>query len=250
MSVLLTVEHVSVRYRNHPVLTDVTFALSAGRSLGIIGESGSGKSTLARVLLQLQAQDDGQVLLLGQPFSTRSQRSRRRHIQAVFQYPHGSFNPDWTMRRSLLEPYRLHQPDLNHFSNESEERLTAELLAAVGLDESLLDRLPAALSGGQLQRMAIARAISIEPAVIVLDEPTTGLDVLALREMIDLLQDLKQSLQMSYVFISHQLDCVTALCDEILVLQDGRITDRFDTMEQRNPNRPDYTKAFIEAAAW
>lgn len=92
MSALLTVEHVSVRYRNQPVLTDVTFALSAGRSLGIIGESGSGKSTLARVLLQLQAQDNGQVQLLGQPFSTRSKRSRRRHIQAVFQHPHGSLD--------------------------------------------------------------------------------------------------------------------------------------------------------------
>lgn len=250
MSVLLTVEHVSVRYKTEYVLTDLSFSLTTGRSLGIIGESGSGKSTLGRVLLQLERQDEGQVTLLGQPFSTRSERSMRRQIQAVFQHPHGSFNPDWSMRRSLLEPYRIHQPELYYFPNQSEQQLAHELMAAVGLDEQLLERRPAELSGGQLQRMAIARAISIEPAVLILDEPTTGLDVLALKEIVVLLRELKDILQMSYIFISHDLKSVSALCDDVLVLHKGRIVDRFHVSDQSSPIRATETKVLIEAQTW
>ena len=150
------------------------------------------------------------------------------------------------MRESILEPFRQHRPILRHFSATSEEELTTALALAVGVEERLFDQLPHQLSGGQIQRAAIARAISIEPDIIVMDEPTTGLDVVSRAQIIELLERLQQTLGVSLVLISHDIDFIRRLCSEILVLRDGRAVDLIDRLELGGA----YTQRFVEAGTW
>ncbi|WP_174316331.1 ABC transporter ATP-binding protein [Exiguobacterium sp. JMULE1] len=226
-------------------MSNISFHVTKKASLGIIGESGSGKTTLGRLILGLLKPTHGLISLHGKGFPS-GQRNERRAIQAVFQHPLASFNPEWTVRESILEPFHQHRPILRHFPATSEEDLMTALALAVGVEEQLFDRLPHQLSGGQIQRAAIARAISIEPDIIVMDEPTTGLDVVSRAQIIELLERLQQKLGVSLVLISHDIDFIRRLCSEILVLRDGRAVDLIDRLESGGA----YTQLFVEAGTW
>ncbi|MBF6633039.1 MAG: ABC transporter ATP-binding protein [Planococcus sp. (in: Bacteria)] len=232
------------------VVDDVSFSLEKGHCLGIIGESGCGKSTLARCILQLEKIDSGEISLNGQilqNLSAKKLKPFRKHIQAVFQNPSASLNPKLKIRDSLMDPYLQfgNQKDLRHFNYESNEQYVKQLLHAVELPASLADRYPHELSGGQQQRAAICRAISIEPDVVILDEPTSSLDVLSQASLLKLLEKLRRQFSLSYVFISHDLAAVASLSQHLLVMKEGRIIDAFPTEELFSLKRHSYTKELV-----
>ena len=233
---LLAVEHVSKEYRlprerlfaAPPVvqaLHDVSFTLQAGRSLGIVGESGSGKSTLARLVMALEAPSGGRVLLDGQdlhrlePVALRQARTR---VQMVFQDPYGSLDPRRTVGQTVAEPLAL----LQGAPRDEQQRRAAQALEAVGLRAADLAKYPHEFSGGQRQRIAIARALITRPRLIVADEPVSALDVSVQAQVLNLMQDLQDEFGLSYLFISHDLSVISLVCDEVVVLQGGRIVER------------------------
>ncbi len=243
---LLSLSNVSVRYGKNPLapfsLRDVTLALARGECLGIVGESGSGKSTLGRAILQMVSYE-GAIALDGENLaSLRGARLReaRRRIQVVFQDPRESLNPRLTIGDIVTEPLRL--------AGKPRRGEAARLLDHVGLPASLADRLPGAVSGGQAQRVAIARALAVEPDVIVLDEPTSSLDVSTQATLLNLLAELGRSEGIAYVLISHDIAAVAFLADRIAVLRDGAIVEEQATADIINRPRDSYTAALIETA--
>ncbi|TYP72099.1 ABC transporter ATP-binding protein [Paenibacillus methanolicus] len=233
-----------------PVLLDVSFALEKGQCLGLVGESGCGKSTLARCLLGIEHIDDGSLLFEGVPIhglSERRLRPYRKHIQAVLQNPSAALNPKLTIKDSLLDPYLQFgdQVRLRHFQYANRHDFARQLLEAVELPAALADRYPHELSGGQKQRATIARAISIEPSVIILDEPTASLDVLSQAAVLGLLDRLREQLGIAYLFISHDLAAVHAMSQAIMVMQDGAIVDHFRKEELFDSERHPYTQELV-----
>lgn len=227
---------------------DVSFVVERGRTLGIVGESGSGKSTVARCLLGLTLPTAGRVLLNGIQLGglkARQMRPHRRLVQMVFQMPQASFDPTRTVRSSVLQPLRRLRPDMPR--PKRDERLR-HVLTAVSLGEELWDRKPAALSGGQLQRAAIARALAPDPELVVLDEPTSSLDLSVRGEILTLLQQLQEEFHVAFVFISHDLEAVRVCAHEIVVMYLGQIVER-GTVDQifESPAHP-YTQALIAAS--
>ena len=254
---LLVIDHVSKQYRlprEHllapaPVvqaLDDVSFTLHAGRSLGIVGESGSGKSTLARLVMALEAPTAGRVLLDGQDLNTLSPAELRRtrsKVQMVFQDPYGSLDPRRTVGQTVAEPLAV-----LHGASRSEQRTRAgEALEAVGLRAADLAKYPHEFSGGQRQRIAIARALITRPKLIVADEPVSALDVSVQAQVLNLMQDLQDEFGVTYLFISHDLSVVDLVCDEVVVLQSGRIVEQGPP--QRLFQRPEhpYTQRLLAA---
>jgi peptide/nickel transport system ATP-binding protein len=198
------------------VLDHVSFTLPRGRTLGLVGPSGSGKTTLARVALGLQTPTGGEMMLLGQPWSSaaeRDRRTRRGTIGAIYQDPLGSFDPRYTVGALLLDA--LGGGRATRRSPEVAERL-ASLLASVGLSPDLATRRPQTLSGGQRQRVAIARALAASPQVLVLDEPVSALDVTIQAQILDLLDRLQRELGLSYLFISHDTAVIEHMSDDVL----------------------------------
>jgi peptide/nickel transport system ATP-binding protein len=254
---LLVIDRVSKQYRlprehllsSAPVvqaLDDVSFTLHAGRSLGIVGESGSGKSTLARLVMALEAPTSGRVLLDGQDLNTLSAAQLRRarsQVQMVFQDPYGSLDPRRTVGQTVAEPLAV-----LHGASRSEQRTRAgEALEAVGLRASDLAKYPHEFSGGQRQRIAIARALITRPKLIVADEPVSALDVSVQAQVLNLMQDLQDGFGVTYLFISHDLSVVDLVCDEVVVLQAGRIVEQGPP--QRLFQRPEhpYTQRLLAA---
>jgi peptide/nickel transport system ATP-binding protein len=254
---LLVIDRVSKQYRlprEHllspaPVvqaLDEVSFTLHAGRSLGIVGESGSGKSTLARLVMALEAPTAGRVLLDGQDLNTLSPAELRRtrsKVQMVFQDPYGSLDPRRTVGQTVAEPLAV-----LHGASRSEQRTRAgEALEAVGLRAADLAKYPHEFSGGQRQRIAIARALITRPKLIVADEPVSALDVSVQAQVLNLMQDLQDEFGVTYLFISHDLSVVDLVCDEVVVLQAGRIVEQGPP--QRLFQRPEhpYTQRLLAA---
>ena len=202
-------------------LREATFTLPRGGALGIVGESGSGKTTLARILLGLEKSDAGTVELDGSPLGKRD-RAFRRRVQPVFQNPHTSFDPMRTVGWSVLEPVR----GLSHMrSRAQQDRLLAQLFTDVGLDPELAARRPHELSGGQLQRAAIARALSVDPEILVCDEAVSALDVTVQAKVLDLLARLRRERSLTLLLITHDLAVVEETCPDVLVMQGGRIVE-------------------------
>jgi peptide/nickel transport system ATP-binding protein len=225
-------------------VSEVSLAIRPGEIVGLVGESGCGKSTLLRTLLALEAPQGGQVELRGQPFSPHAPRATRRHIQVVFQDPHGSFDPRWTVERLVAEP--LHLLDVKPTPGERRAKVE-RALAQVGLPAEAADRYPHQFSGGQRQRIAIARALIVEPAVIALDEAVSALDVSVRAEVLDLLARLSDELDLAYLFVSHDMGVVRGLTDRVLVMQAGKIVEEGPTAEVfANPKHP-YTAQLIAA---
>lgn len=231
-------------------VNDVSLSIHQGESLGLVGESGCGKSTLARCLLGVEKIDGGSISFDGKPLAKANRkglRDYRRNVQTVFQNPTAALNPKLKIKDSLLDPYLQFQQELEleHFTFTSKKGFVEQLLEVVELQKELGDRYPHELSGGQKQRVTIARAISIEPKLIVLDEPTASLDVLSQGAILDLLASLQQTLRMSYLFISHDLAAVYQLCQRIAVMKEGELLDMFQKEDIYDNRRHDYTKELI-----
>ena len=224
----------------------LSFTLGAGRSLGVVGESGSGKSTLARLVMALEPPTSGCVRLDGQDLQAlapASLRAARAKLQMVFQDPYGSLDPRRSILQTVSEPLRV-----LHGATLAEQRERAgEALDAVGLGAESLSKYPHEFSGGQRQRIAIARALITRPKLIVADEPVSALDVSVQAQVLNLMQDLQDQFGLSYLFISHDLAVVDMVCDEVLVLYQGRVVEQGtpDTLF-RQAAHP-YTRALLQA---
>jgi peptide/nickel transport system ATP-binding protein len=243
-------KRTSLWHRAAPMraVDEVSLAVHAGETVGLVGESGSGKSSLLRVILALEKPQAGRVSLLGEEFSSAkgATLSRlRRSIQAVFQDPYGSFDPKWTVERLIGEPFFL----LGTLPSAPERRRkVAAVLEQVGLSARDAARLPRDFSGGERQRIAIARALITEPAVIAFDEAVSSLDVLIREQVLTLLAELAQRLKVSYLFVSHDLHVVRAIADRIYVMQQGRIVEEGNADAVFASPRHAYTRALIAAS--
>jgi len=234
---LLRVEDVSFAYGKRPTLTDVSFTLEPGRSLGLVGESGSGKTTLLRLILGLERPASGRILFDNQPLDLRHLRAYRRSVQAVFQDPYSSLDPRQKVLRIVSEPLRALKIEGDHTA------LVRGALTGVGLDPDILDRLPHEFSGGQRQRIAIARAIVARPRLLLADEAVSALDLSTRIRIIELFKTL--ATQMTLVFVSHDLGAVAALCDDLVILEKGRLVETGPTRKiLQNPRHP-YTQRLL-----
>src|SRR4051794_7454335 len=220
---------------------DVSFSLPTGGVLGVVGESGCGKSTLARVILGLLPPTAGEVLVEGQRLSTLDRRARARLIQPVFQDPFASLNPRRRIRDIVAMPL-VAQGGIP--SRQIADRV-AEMLARVGLSAEQGERFPAQLSGGQRQRVAIARALVLRPRIVICDEPTSALDVSVQAQILNLLAELRQELNLTYLFISHNLAVVEHVASEVAVMYLGRIVERGEADALFRAPRHPYTRALL-----
>ena len=257
MTALLDVHDLQQRYRlprerllgARPVvqaLAGVSFTLQRGRSLGVVGESGSGKSTLARLVMALERPSGGQVRFDGQDLHALSPDALRRAragFQMVFQDPYGSLDPRRRVAQTVAEPLAV----LHGASPAEQRERAAEVLQAVGLRTSDLDKYPHEFSGGQRQRIAIARALVTRPRLIVADEPVSALDVSVQAQVLNLMQDLQDRFEVTYLFISHDLAVVDLVCDEVIVLQDGRIVEQGDPDRLFHAPQHPYTRRLLDA---
>jgi oligopeptide/dipeptide ABC transporter ATP-binding protein len=203
---------------------NVSFMIKGGKTLGLVGESGCGKTTVARLILKLLEADEGKIIFAGQDITDLSEaemKPLRKEIQIIFQDPYGSLNPRMTVGQSIAEGLKIAGIDNR---SEMQQRLE-ELLKMVGMSPAAIDRFPHEFSGGQRQRIGIARALSVEPALIICDEPVSALDVSIQAQIINLLKDLQTQLNLSYLFISHDLNVVGYLCDMVAVMYKGHMME-------------------------
>ena len=220
---------------------DVSFAVPEGGVLGVVGESGCGKSTLARLILGLHAPDSGDLTVAGHKILTMDRKARARLIQPVFQDPFSSLNPLARVRDIVAVPLVAQ----GTFSRQEITRTVDEMLARVGLTIEMGRRLPAELSGGQRQRVAIARALVLRPRIVVCDEPTSALDVSVQAQILNLLSELRRDLNLTYLFISHNLAVVEHVASEVAVMYLGRLVEREPTETLfAKPEHP-YTRALL-----
>ncbi|MCW5734528.1 MAG: ABC transporter ATP-binding protein [Enhydrobacter sp.] len=219
----------------------VSFSVPIGGVLGIVGESGCGKSTLARLILGLLPADSGDIIVEGKRLGDMDRKARARLIQPVFQDPFASLNPLVRIRDIVGMPLVAQ----GTFSRAEITRKVEEMLARVGLTKEMSDRLPAELSGGQRQRVAIARALVLRPRIVVCDEPTSALDVSVQAQILNLLAELRRDLNLTYLFISHNLAVVEHVASEVAVMYLGRLVEREPTETLfAKPEHP-YTRALL-----
>jgi peptide/nickel transport system ATP-binding protein len=237
---------IGLRTEQALVVDDVSFEIHRGETLGLVGESGSGKSTIARMVLGLIEPTSGVVTFDGQQVSGVPQsklRAMRRRVQPVFQDPFAALNPRMRVAEIIAEPFIIHRA-----AAKAELRSKcAELLHAVGLDESALGRYPHEFSGGQRQRINIARALALRPELLVLDEPVSALDVSVGAQIVNLLRDLQHEFQLTYLFISHSMPLVRYLSTNIAVLRRGRLVEFGTRAAICGTPREEYTRTLIAA---
>ncbi|MBT1169673.1 MULTISPECIES: ABC transporter ATP-binding protein [Bifidobacterium] len=225
----------------------VNLKLMPGRTIGIVGESGCGKSTTANVMCGLQTVTGGHVFFKGQDVTKRTAKERMdigRVVSVVFQDPATALNARMSVQDQLMDPLVVHKLG----DSAARRKRAYELIDMVGLPKSALNALPGQLSGGQRQRVAIARALSLNPDAIIADEPTSALDVSVRAQILNLLSDLKKSLGLSMVFISHDIQTVRYVSDEIVVMNHGTIVEHGEAKDVLNNPQDDYTKLLLGAA--
>ena len=221
----------------------VSLRVPRGKTMALVGESGCGKTTLARILFGLQAPTSGEVRYDGISAASVSRRDVARRIQPIFQDPYSSLNPTKTIRSIVSLPLRVHKVGM---ASEWDERVN-DMLELVGLPKRVAGSYPSQLSGGQRQRVAIARALIMRPEVVICDEPTSALDVSVQSQILNLLQDLKDELGLTYLLISHNLAVVEHMADRVAVMYLGRIIEEADSETLfEHPKHP-YTKALLES---
>lgn len=245
---LLFVEGLCKRFKSTRAVDGVSFSLQKGESLGLVGESGSGKSTLARIITRLTNADSGRVLFDAEDITSIDEKDfhrspYRKDIQLVFQDSLTSLNPQQNAFDAIVEPLRRLRP------NEGAKNVARvlELAEQVLFEQNLLDRLPHQLSGGQLARVGIARALATSPRLLVLDEPTASLDVLTQAEILKLLERLRRENGLSYLFISHDLNVIRLMCKRIMVMKAGQIVEQGDRETIFDNAQHDYTRSLVKA---
>lgn len=253
MTSLVDVRNLYFRYatgrrsnREAWTLADVSLSIGASSTLGIVGESGSGKSTLIRLMCGLLHHNAGDILFDGKPVNEWQRTDRRAFLarnQIIFQNPRRSLDPRMTVGRSMSQPIRA----LERRRPETSE--LARALELVGLSSDALDRYPHQLSGGQLQRAAIARSLSVKPAVLYADEPTSALDVSVQAQVLNLLMDLREELNLALVMVTHNLSVVARLAESIIVLKEGVVVEAGQTVDVLSRPEQGYTRSLVEAAA-
>ena len=222
---------------------DVTFSLRRGETLGVVGESGCGKSTTSRAILGLVKPCGGEILFNGRNVRDWNRLEYHRRVQVVFQDPMASLNPRHTVREILTEGMVFHG-----LCTKAEARNCAvKLLGSVGLSDSFLDRFPHEFSGGQRQRICIARAIALKPELLICDEAVSALDLTIRAQVLDLLAELKKKLNLSLLFITHDIGVVQHVADRILVMNRGRIVEQGTCSDVLGRPREEYTKRLIAA---
>ncbi|MBD8067273.1 dipeptide ABC transporter ATP-binding protein [Devosia sp. PTR5] len=228
-------------------LQDINFSVRQGETLGIVGESGCGKSTLGRCILQLIAPDEGQVLWLGQDLTrlpAEEMRKRRADLQIIFQDPLASLNPRMTVGEIIEDPLKTLRPELKRAERRAR---VVRVMESVGLLPEMINRYPHEFSGGQAQRIGIARALITEPKLIVCDEPVSALDVSIQAQILNLLSELKDEYGLTLIFISHNLSVVRHVSDRILVLYLGRVVELATGDEIYGDPKHPYTRALLTA---
>ena len=228
--------------RSNQVLFDVSLQVKQGEIFGLVGESGSGKTTVLKCLAGLFNHWQGELTIDGQPLAHRIDRARCRQVQMVFQDPYGSLHPRHTLGDILEEPLQIQG------IGQRQQRVVA-MLDKVGLNRAWQTRYPHQLSGGQRQRVAIARALILEPRVLLLDEPTSALDVSVQAEILNLLSDLQQQENLTYLMVTHDLGVVAHLCHRVAVMQQGKVLETLDvpTLVADRAAMP-YTRMLVEAS--
>ncbi|MGI9055328.1 MAG: ABC transporter ATP-binding protein [Pyrinomonadaceae bacterium] len=242
------VKHFPVEGSNDVVraVDDVSFDILSGETLGLVGESGCGKSTVGRCILRLYEPTSGEVLFEGDDIvglSNKELQKLRREMQIIFQDPYASLNPRLTIQSIVSEPLKIHG-----IGNKTEQKdRVADLLKKVGLDPNYMKRYPHEFSGGQRQRLGIARALALNPKLIIADEPVSALDVSVQAQVVNLLQDLQAEFGLTYLFISHGLAVVEHISNRVAVMYLGKIVEIADAETlYENPLHP-YTKALLSA---
>lgn len=251
MSIILEAEHLTKVFTTKgkevlKAVDDVSFQLESGEILGIVGESGCGKSTLAKLITRLTDMTSGTLIFDGKDITNLTGRERKDFygkIQMVFQNPLTSFDPRRTLGDGIGESLRN-----RGMKKEERNRRITEVLEQAGLSSEFADRYPHEVSGGQCQRAAIARALAVEPAILICDEATSALDVTIQKQIMDLLQELKEKQGLSFIFICHNIALVQMFCDRVLVLYDGKVAESGTTDEIINHPKEEYTKKLIASA--
>ena len=246
--VLLRVERLSKYFQRgrgrFAAVEEVSLELRAGQTLGVVGESGSGKSTLSRCIIRLYEPDAGRIWFDGADFTAlrpRALREQRKNIQMIFQDPLASLNPMMTVSQAIADPLLIHGLG----TARHRAKRAAELMELVGLDTAAANAFPFEFSGGQQQRIAIARALALNPRLLICDEAVSALDVSIQAQILRLLQDLQKQLGLAYLFISHNLAVVEHMSDHIAVMHGGRVVESAPTAEIFRAPRQEYTRMLI-----
>ena len=226
-------------------VNNVSFNIKKGEIKGLVGESGCGKTTLGNMILGLLPLTEGEILFKGQNisnFNKKEMKNFRKSAQMIFQNPYSSLNPKMKIKETLIEPLKIFK-----YSKKEINESLFEIINAVGLSKDDLNRYPHEFSGGQRQRIAIARALILRPDFIVADEPVSALDVSIQAQIINLLIDLKEKYNLTYLFISHDLNVVRYLCDNIVIMNKGKIEEEGSADEVFNNPKKDYTKTLLNS---
>jgi peptide/nickel transport system ATP-binding protein len=243
-SPILKIKNLEFSYNNNKVLNDVSFDLYKGETLGLVGESGSGKSTIAKSILNLNDFNKGQILYKENDIKKINKKDFRKNIQLIFQDPFSSLNPEISIGYSIIEPMLSH--GIYETKIESKEKAIS-LLEQVKLNKSDFNKFPHQFSGGQRQRIVIARALALNPKILICDESVSALDVSIQAQVLNLLNDLKETFSFTFLFISHDLSVVKYMSDRVIILNKGVIEESNETDHLFANPKKDYTKNLLLA---